>query len=376
LTVLYHSSFPTAQPSSSSTPLLLPLLTSIDLCPSLAQIRLHPSALIEHLASAYNIRVGQEDSEHDLRIYDFLSRFHERLWGSGFRRPDEEEDQDEAATRLDALGDARVGKCVLEWMTRGPKFRTNRTASVLEASMPGRDSGKASRVEQGFVGVVLNTSRRKSPSRIEVMPLLSIVDEEAAGKKWTSPADDEVSRSMFESISELADRVFAQEQDPAAAITAGLSFNLNLTERQRTAKSGVDLPFTPKEDTSGRPGGQSHLPQNLVHAADNVIQVGRSHIYQILQMIWTKRTPMRTLKYSDTHPEYCGMNPLPPQQTPPGLREGIRRHCCISFIRILWPRSFPDRVLALSAWVHPMAFALFLLLSRNLPAPSARCFMV
>jgi hypothetical protein len=196
LTVLYHSGFPTAHSASSSTHLLLPLLVSIDLCPSLSQIRLHPSALVEHLANAYNIRVDQEDSENDIRVYDFLSRFHERLWGSGFRRPDEEEDQDEAATRLDALGDATVGKCVLEWMARGPAFRTSRTVSAPESIVPGRDS-KASGLEQGLVGAVLNSNRGKSPRRVDVVPLSNVIDVEAVEKTWTSRADGEVSHTVF-----------------------------------------------------------------------------------------------------------------------------------------------------------------------------------
>jgi hypothetical protein len=216
---------------------------------------LHPSAVVDHLANTYNIKVGQDDSEHDPRIYEFLDSFHRRLWGSGFRRPDEEEVQDEAAVSLDSLGNARVGKCVLEWLTRGPEIKKSQRTRSFEGNAPGRD--KTNRVERGLVGAVLNLGRRKGLGRVEIVPLTRVVEGDR--KSWTTRATGEEEASRFPLIEEiwvtLTDTVVqVKQQDPTAAITAGLSFNLSLTERQRAAKSGVGLPFAPKEDQSGRQG--------------------------------------------------------------------------------------------------------------------------
>lgn len=94
---------------------------------------------------------------------------------------------------LDALGDIRTGRCVLEWMSRGAS---------------GTARAGSSKIERGIEGL------RFFDGSLQVVSLDSVLDTKVMLPR-------------------------TEEADPIA----GLSFNLSLTDAQRAAREAVQLPY-------------------------------------------------------------------------------------------------------------------------------------
>ena len=150
--MIEHSDWP-LKPSATKTPIpsLIATLLSTSLSSTVLHLSLHPIALINHLARIYAVNVDPLD----VRIYDFLRRLHARGWGGyGYIR-EEDADGEEGAVSMDALGDGRYGRCVVQWNSRGLTGR-----AVVDRGLEG-------------VKLILNA---ELAARIALVPLVNVLD--------------------------------------------------------------------------------------------------------------------------------------------------------------------------------------------------------
>lgn len=113
---------------------------------------------------------------------------------------------------LDALGDLRTGRCVLEWMSRGAS---------------GTARAGSSKIERGIEGL------RFGDGLLQVVPIDDVLD-----KRAMLPTANGVHEAR-----RRPGLVLLEQADP----TAGLSFNLSLTDAQRAAREAVQLPYAGPE---------------------------------------------------------------------------------------------------------------------------------
>lgn len=200
---------------------------------------MHPPSLLSHLHRAYGIeRVGQEGYERgeeeavDVRVFDFLGSLHARAWASPLISSEDIVEEsgrsaklgDEAMqsqydphdardVALDGLSSKAVGRCVVEYAMRGMNSKSGRRS-------------EAAKVVRGLSGVLRTSDRSGGPRRVTV-----------AGS---------ASHALRVRPRRLENRLVAaasKSVDPASLA----AFNLSLTDRQREARDGVELPYTPRE---------------------------------------------------------------------------------------------------------------------------------
>lgn len=127
------------------------------------QLTLHPCVLLEHLQTSYGLRFDGDEVEP--RVYDFLKRFQEREWGLdalGLCASDGD-NADVQVVAMDALSNAQVGNCVVEWCDRSVEGRTQRISGNAE---------RPSLVKVGLEGLML---RRNGQENLLVVPLRSVI---------------------------------------------------------------------------------------------------------------------------------------------------------------------------------------------------------
>ena len=157
------------------------LLLSPSLAPTLLHLSLHPSGLVEHLASAYGI--APDDARH--RTHPFLQRFQQRGWGGSACPSARDASETERSVMLDGLGDGRYGRCALEWMSRGATSVGGARASA--------------KVERGLVGL------RYAAGALQVVPLDQAIDRRLMQPRSSDLLEPEV-RPRSASVAEAAAR--------------------------------------------------------------------------------------------------------------------------------------------------------------------------
>lgn len=168
LTIVHHVDWPPFPSTGLSSPDLRALLLSPSLSPSLLHLSINPSGLVEHLASAYGIM--PDDARH--RTHSFLQRFQQRGWGGSACPTARDASEAERSIMLDALGDGRYGRCVLEWMVRGATSVGGARASA--------------KVERGIEGL------RYTAGALQVVPLNQAIDRKLMQPRSSDVAEPEV----------------------------------------------------------------------------------------------------------------------------------------------------------------------------------------
>ena len=227
---------------------------------------MHPPSLLSHLHRAYGIeRVGQEGNERgeeeavDVRVFDFLGSLHARAWASPLiSSEDTVEDSgtsaklgDEAMlsqydphdardVALDGLSSKAVGRCIVEYAMRGMNSKSGRRS-------------EAAKVARGLSGVLRTGDRSGGPRRVTVAGSASdalrirprrLENRLVAAANKVRPTTDHMRAVPRADLEKLTQQ--DQSVDPASLA----AFNLSLTDRQREARDGVELPYTPRGELS------------------------------------------------------------------------------------------------------------------------------
>lgn len=265
LVALYHTDLP-SPPSSSSTLQLFPSLCSPSFCASFLRLTVHPPSLLSHLHRAYGIeRVGQEGRERDeeeavdMRVFDFLGSLHARIWASPLVSSEVTLEESGTSAKssddamisqydsynardlaLDGLSSKAVGRCIVEHAMRGMNSKSGRRS-------------EAAKVVRGLSGILRTGDRSGGPGRVTVAADVSDVLRVRPRRLENRPlASASKVRPISHHMRSLPctdhERLIWQDQNVDPANLA--AFNLSLTDRQREARDGVELPYTPRGELS------------------------------------------------------------------------------------------------------------------------------
>ncbi|KAM0788160.1 hypothetical protein ACM66B_001322 [Microbotryomycetes sp. NB124-2] len=245
LLVLHHSNLPASRLGDNQATDIANVLSSPSLSHSHVHLVLHPSPLIESLSRDYGLSIPLDDDSDaslDVRLTSFLHSFASRSWADPLVVPTRHGEQDERIP-LDLGGreaDSQ-GRCVVEWSTRGVNV------SFVPSFIRKNDSGTKRIVNRGLEGL------QRTHGGVEPVELSLAVD-----RKKMRLVDICKLSSAAPSAGPTATTTTTTTSESKQGNSSGeslLPFNLSLTDAQHSAREGVALPFTPREDGGMYKGG-------------------------------------------------------------------------------------------------------------------------